>query len=464
MELAQQCGLMLDPWQAYVLDGALGERSDGRWAAREVGLIVGRQNGKGAILEARALAGLVLFGEQLILWSAHETKTAFEAFRRMEALILGSQELTRRFRPRITHGNGNEGIELSNGCRLRFVARSKGSGRGFSGDLVILDEAYALTSDQIEALFSTSAARPNPQTWYTSSPPLDGGSGGQLYRLRKRAEDGDPALAWYDWGIQGVSLEDLATVDLDDRDLWYAANPALGIRISEEFVESERRALSAEGFARERLGIWPREIQAGSGVIPVDWWAQLVAPELPDTPERPSDVALALWVARDRSRAAIGYAGRRVDGLVQAGLVDWRPGTGWVVDRLVQLRQQWEPVAVVVDTRSESLLPELERRGLVVSATPSDPQRGDLVVPTAADTAAAFGAIVDAALERRLVHTDDAPVNEGIATARTRSLAGGLTWDGEHVGPLKAVTLAVWAHETRAHLTAAEDLDEVGVW
>jgi hypothetical protein len=40
-------GLILDPWQQFVLVNALGERADGRWAAFEVGVDVARQNGKG---------------------------------------------------------------------------------------------------------------------------------------------------------------------------------------------------------------------------------------------------------------------------------------------------------------------------------------------------------------------------------------------------------------------------------
>src|SRR3954467_11750979 len=72
VELAASVGLTMDPWQARVLHGAVGEREDGRWSAFEVGLLVPRQNGKGSILEARELAGLFLFGEQLIIHSAHE--------------------------------------------------------------------------------------------------------------------------------------------------------------------------------------------------------------------------------------------------------------------------------------------------------------------------------------------------------------------------------------------------------
>jgi hypothetical protein len=98
---------------------------------------------QGRILEARELAGLFLFGEQLILHSAHEFKTAQEAFRRVLGLIQNTPDLDKLV-SRVRTSHGEEGVELRNGARLRFVARSTGSGRGFSGDVVILDEAYNL--------------------------------------------------------------------------------------------------------------------------------------------------------------------------------------------------------------------------------------------------------------------------------------------------------------------------------
>ena len=48
IECAALAGLDLDPWEQLVLVDALGERSNGKWAAFEVGTEVPRQNGKNA--------------------------------------------------------------------------------------------------------------------------------------------------------------------------------------------------------------------------------------------------------------------------------------------------------------------------------------------------------------------------------------------------------------------------------
>ena len=133
VELAESAGLILDPWQQYVLEHSLGERRDGKWAAPEVGLCVPRQNGKGSILAARELAGLFLFDEELIIHSAHEQATASGQFQRLLDLIDGVPEFTRRMlRP--LRGKGAEVIRLraTAGHKhqdITFKTRTGGGGR-----------------------------------------------------------------------------------------------------------------------------------------------------------------------------------------------------------------------------------------------------------------------------------------------------------------------------------------------
>ena len=236
--LAASAGLVLDDWQEYVLDQGLGRRDDGMWAAFEVALIVSRQNGKGSILEALELAALFLddFGARLILHSAHEFKTAAEAFLRIRALVSDNPVFERRVE-RIRTGAGSEAIELKNGKRLRFIARSKGSGRGFTADLVILDEAYNLGSDEMAALLPTLSTRPNPQVWYTSTAGMETST--QLARVRERGLTGvDPSLAFFEWSA--VEDPDRPGLALRQEDLETAAgaNPSLNVRTVTGFRRS----------------------------------------------------------------------------------------------------------------------------------------------------------------------------------------------------------------------------------
>jgi len=468
IKLAATAGLVLDGWQQDLLVDALGETKDGHWACFEVACIVSRQNGKGSILEARVLAGLFLFGERLILWSAHEMKTCMEAFRRCEALFMGDPELAKHVKA-IHKSNGSESIELKNGSRLKFVARTKGSGRGFSADLVILDEAYALTDEQIAAIMPTLSAKPNPQVWYTSSPPLDGLTGDQLFRLRRRAERGDESLCYYDWGLPSVSLDTLEEVDLGAEENWVATNPAVGHRISLDFVRKEWATMPPEDFARERLGIWPRQITAGAGVIDPKIWQALVADG------QPTDVALAVDINPARTHAAIVAVGlRQHDGdasaplgkeLYQVAVIDYRAGIDWVVPRLKELAAKWNPIGIGVDVKGPagSLLLDFQKAGLDQPDDLERPARGDLAVPTAPQVAAGFGLFVDAVRQRLLWHSDDSVLNQALAGAVTRSLSGGSAWDrgkgGADISPLVAATLAYWTFVSRKHLLVERDYD-----
>ena len=93
VELAADAGLMLDPWQQLGLHHSLAEDDEGRWTSFEVVQNVTRQNGKGGYLEARQIAGVMLFGDKLVIHTAHEFKTARESFRRLDQLIEGSYAL-----------------------------------------------------------------------------------------------------------------------------------------------------------------------------------------------------------------------------------------------------------------------------------------------------------------------------------------------------------------------------------
>lgn len=431
VELAASCGLVLDGWQADVLSDALAEvarESERRWAALEVGLVVPRQNGKGAILEARELAGLFLFDERLILHSAHEFKTAQEAFRRVLALVQSNPDLDKEvLRVRTSHGE--EGIELRSGARLRFVARSTGSGRGFTGDTVILDEAYNLSSEAMGALFPTLSARPNPQIWYTSSAPLQTAVSQVLRDFCRRGRKGESARLVY------VEFCADRECDQDDRAAWAAANPALGTRITEEFIEVERDALLDE-FARERLGIWDDEEDAGERVIPAAAWE--ACRDAKSGPVGP--VAFALDVTPARSAAAFAVAGESGHGGTHVEVVDHRPGTDWLVARAVELQDRHGGVlAVAKGSPAASLLVELERAGVRV-----------LVVSTE-DHAQACGRLFDGVTQRTVRHLGQPELSVAVDGADRKFYGDSWLWarrlSSVDISPLVAATLAMWAFE-----------------
>jgi hypothetical protein len=127
-----------------------------------------RQNGKGEEIEGREALGLFYLDERKLIHSAHEFATASEALDRMDDRIGQNPQLKRRVKT-VKRSHGEEGVYLKDGRKLLYKTRTKGGGRGFSADLLILDEAMFIAEAFLGALMPVISARPNPQMWYTGS-------------------------------------------------------------------------------------------------------------------------------------------------------------------------------------------------------------------------------------------------------------------------------------------------------
>jgi hypothetical protein len=464
IELAASAGLRLDEWQQLVLDGSLGLRPDGKWAAFEVGLCVPRQNGKGAVLEARELAGIFLFDEKLVIHSSHEFATSMVAMNRMEDLLEANPDLSRQVR-KVMRSHGQEGFTFVDGRRIWYRTRTKGGGRGFSADLVILDEAMILQEPFHGALLPIVSSRSlegNPQVFYTGSAVdrMFHEHGVVFARMRERGRRGDEAsFAWFEWcgevlGSDGETVP-LGEVDpgrLNDAELWAAANPGMGIRIAEEHIAKEASSMETRQFAVERIGIgdWPATVPVDGDVIRVADWLKLAD----EHSKMVGPVCLAFDVKPDRSFASIAAAGIRSDGVRHGELVDHRGGTGWVAKRIAGLLERHESLGVVCDPYGPagSLLTELEELGIEVREV------------TAREHTNACGALFDLvgqslqALDgeefepaQTLRHLGQPELSAAIKAATKRPLGDSWAWSRKgsvDISPLVAVTLALWGAAT----------------
>jgi phage terminase large subunit-like protein len=420
-------------WQAQVLEDwlARGGRG-GKFASLTCGLSVPRQNGKNAILEMRELFGMVQLGEKF-LHTAHEVKTARKAFIRLASFFENTRkwpELAELVKD-IRRTNGQEAIVLTNGGSVEFVARSKGSGRGFTVDVLVCDEAQELSDDALEALMPTTSAAPlgNPQWIFTGTPPGPTANGEVFTRTRDDALSGKSSrLAWHEWSCTG-------SADLDDPASASSANPALGGRLQWDVIQGERSRFSDEGFARERLGMWD---SAGSQrVISADSWKVVADANLKD---RGDEVAIAFDVSPDRSTATIASAAWTTEGLPYVDVVESRRGEpDWGIQRFVDMCERHQVRAVVVDGASAafSLVDPLRQRGLTVTVT------------SARQMAAAFGNFYDTVMDGGMRHLDQPLLNLALAAARKRKIGdSGFGWsrkDSESdITPVTAATLALW--------------------
>lgn len=453
IQLAKKAGLILDPWQCYILDKSLGESKDGKWSAFEVGIIVSRQNGKGSILEARELAGLFLFGEELILHSAHEFKTASQAFKRIRGLIEGTPILKKKIKS-IKTGSYEQSIELTTGQRLQFIARSGGSGRGFSADTIILDESYNLPESAIDALMPTTSARPNPQIWYTSSAPdIDLAPCEQLGAVRRRAiEGGDPSLAYFEWSADVHDVDCLPDCDKhdeeDDPEIWAKTNPALGIRLSVEHIGREKRSMTKQGFRRERLGVgnYPVDKEQWRVITKTQWEK---TEELQSAIEKTSSIVFAIDVTPDGTYGTIAVAGLRADGKKHVQLVSHLPGTAWITKKMVELQER-KPVTTLVLPTSQAgtLISNLELVNISVTTI------------SGIEYAQACGQFFNEIKQKELFHIQQNELDLAVAGALKKEYGDGGSWTWARKGvaaiisPLIASTLSSYGHTKYGHVKA----------
>lgn len=425
VDLAAHAGLVLDPWEGDVLRDSLNERRGGKWAAFEVGLIVPRQNGKGAIIEARQLAALFLTHDTLTIYSAHQFKTAKAMYRRLKTLVLETPDLARLV---LNYKQSNEetGIELKTGEKLNYFARSSGSGRGFTGDTMIFDEAYDLDAELIADVLPTLSAVRNAQVWYVSSAGMEASE--QLASIRARGLMGtEPRLMFREWSAP----DDAAS---DDVDAWLVANPGIGFRLDMEYIQLvERASMTDEAFRRERMGIW-RPPDTVEVAIPADDWSGLID----RTPKLAGPVALAVDITPDRRFCSIAAASLTDQGSAHLEIGFHERPSADVVALIVALVGRWDPCAVILDKMSPaaSLVPDLLAAGI------------EPVTTSGQEMAAACGGLYDAVSGRSISHTGDPLLADALANASRREMQGG-SWgwnrrNATPISPLVAATLARW--------------------
>lgn len=444
--LSSGYGLTPDPWQTLILEAWLGRKRDGMYAAGRCGLAVPRQNGKNGILEVAELHKMVALGRR-VLHTAHEVKTARKAFVRLASFFdnpTRHPEMAALVKE-IRRTNGQEAIILNNGASCEFVARSRGSGRGYTVDDLVCDEAQELTDEQLEALLPTISSAPSgdPQIILTGTPPATDSLGYAFTRMR---DDGhkakDPRLSWHEWSVD-------AGADPDDRANWYATNPSLGRRLSLSVVSDERAGMSDAGFLRERCGMWLTKGGTASRLISAQAWSDTGVDEPPASGIKSFGVAFSA----DGERVAVAGALKVEDGPTHVELVgihsgDMDGGIGSLADWLAE---RWRDSGLIVMSGragSSSLYEELRSRGVSAKA---------MRVATTPDYFTSCSMTLDAIRQRTLTHLaseGQAALDDSIAVCdkAVRGRDGAWGWratteDGDET-PTEAISLALWAART----------------
>ena len=126
------------------------------------------------------------------------------------------------------------------------------------------------------------------------------------------------------------------------------------------------------------------------------------------------EVAFACEISEDRRKAAVVASGREQDGTRVVVDLVWYDHPRGAVGRLVELSEKHDPVAVVVDPRSQAatLLRPLADAGVFVTE------------PGTADVVVAHGEFLDLVRDGMLAHLEQPPLTSAVRAAQQRPLAG----------------------------------------
>lgn len=344
---AQRLGIEFDPWQDGAGQVILAKRADGSYAATIGGVVISipRQVGKTFLIGAIVFALSMLHPGLLVIWTAHQLKTAGETFRAMQAMARMAK--VRPFVKRVVLGSGDEAIEFTNGSRILFGARERGFGLGFTKvGVLVIDEAQRVTEKTMDDLVPTTNQADNPLIFLVGTPPRPTDAGEVFRTRRKEALSGE--------SDDMVYLEFSADADVDPSKWsknhvdWAAvakANPSFPLRTNKTAVLRMLKNLGHDSFGREGLGIWDDDRDNASSAISREWWDATGV----EVPPRDGVKSFAVAFSADGQRLALAGAVKHDEG-VHVELVDAFAGSmemslGPLADWLAA---RWRDTAAIV--------------------------------------------------------------------------------------------------------------------
>jgi hypothetical protein len=457
--VATLAGFAPDAEQRMLLDLAFALDRNGKSLAFEFVLIAPRQNLKTGFLKQYALGQLFVRKESLVPWTAHEFSTAEEALNDLETLIDGSDVLRKRVamtsRGNVAKRGAKPEIKLTraqDNARLIFKTRTKGGGRGLSGRKVILDEAYALQSGQVGALYPIMSAQPDPQLVLASSAcrPESAVLWDAVQRGRR---GGHRRLVFVEWcapspeesceaGEACSHARDAAGCACDNAEVLIGTHTAITRgRIDLQTLLNFRGSMPVEEYAREIMG-WHDEISAADAMLDLTNWPNLASA---DAAMDGSPKAFAVAVSPDRKHVAIAAAGSSAidPDRTHLELITPAPVVTKIVDRCKKLAEKWGwGIPFILDDHgpAASIIEELRKAGLVVIGLKSH-QNADAVEQ-----------FVDRTGIGLYSHGPQMEVENAILGLKPRTLGDGRVVYGRKasesdITPVEAVTFAAWGVE-----------------
>lgn len=454
----QVLGIVLFPWQKWLLIHALELLPDGTYRFRTVVLLVARQNGKSTLMQVLSLWRMFVTGAPLVIGTAQNLDVAEEQWEGAVEIAEGNEELAAEI-TQVSKVNGKKFMRIRGNKRYKVAAASRRGGRGLSGDLILLDELREHQNwEAWAAVTKTTMARALAQIWAASN-------AGDLtsvvlafLRLLAHHALGNPdnlkgtvarpdevddeeadSLGIFEWSaVPGCSIW--------DRDAWAQANPSLGYSITERAIASSARTDPEMVFRTEVLCQW---VDSMDRVISEPGWIDSLEPGY----ERGD--ALAYAVDIDEDTEGTEWCSLAVSDGALSELAKTAPSSDWLVAGLVE--KGIREVGLIQASPAAKLINPLEAAGITVR----------LVKP--AEFNQACQQYVDGINHRRIKRRiEQGALSRAAAIVARREVDdGGFRFSRKaspgDISPLNACTVAVWMANTAVPVPTPGfmDLDEL---
>ena len=484
-------GIDLFPWQKWLLIHMLEILEDGSLRFRTVVVLVARQNGKSTLSQVLALWFMVVWGWPLVLGTAQDLETAEEVWQGAVDLVEEDDELSKLLK-RVVKVNGKKALELTTGARYKVKAANRRAGRGFTGNLIMLDELREhqswdawgaitkTTMAQLEALVlalsnagdATSivlrylrkmahAAVGDPDGINADDDPsmllpTEGDLDDDNLDIDDDFEQDEDTLALFEWSAP-------PGCDVRDRDAWAMANPSMGYSITERTISSACKTDPEWVFRTEVLCQWSDGSLEGPfppGTWEAGRWVQLAPDEKP--PKIVGNVKACIDISHDRTITYVAFAGYREDGLPQVEIVAQRAGQDWVKGWLMDAKRRGRIDALTGQSKGAPVSALLKDLKVAL-----DDREDDFDVPIedwGSDDLAGWtgtfydlvraGGMTDGGEQVGVRHLPQPALDIAAATAVTKPLGERFVWDrsksATDIAPLVAATGAIGLLARRA--------------
>ena len=433
IDLYSETGRTPQPWQEALVYDIRAVDDEGLFIHSKFGYEVPRRNGKGEIITIIELDDL--FAGRRTLHTAHRTTTSSSASLRLATLLkdMGYNEIQRisrdeTYEKAYTYSKqfGLERIRLlDTGGSVDFRTRTSKGGLGEGFDTLIVDEAQEYTDDQQSSLQYVVTDSANPQTILCGTPPTMVSSGTIFMKLRNECLSGKSQdTGWSEWSTEHMA-------DVNDVDLWYECNPAMGYQLNERKIRAEDKSDELD-FNIQRLGYWSKHNLKSE--ITVTEWESIKCEEPPKISDR-----LYVGIKFSGINAAMSVAVKTEDGKVFFEAIDCqslRNGTYWLTDAI----RRMQPETIVIDGRgaSDILKAELNEEHIKT------------ISPTVKEVVVANAKFEQLLYQQEICHMDQPSLKQVATNVSKRAIGtgGGFGYKAQfeqmEIALLDSAILAIW--------------------